>query len=76
MSKPGTTLKVERHQWLSLAGTAVEVWVQGKLYREGLVDVVMPDGSAFWLAGDAQNSRQFILLTPGDEVRVSPPALM
>lgn len=52
MSPPGWTLNVQPHQWPSLRGTAVEVWLHGRLYRQGLVDAVMPDGSGLWLAAD------------------------
>ena len=55
-------------QWQSLVGEIVEVWFDGGLYRRGLVDAAMPDGSGLWLAPEAVLHREFIDVSSGFEV--------
>lgn len=55
-------------QWQALPGQFVEVWLQGKLYRKGLVDDAMPDGSGLWLASDGTSPRKFIDVVSSFEV--------
>ncbi|GGJ40325.1 hypothetical protein GCM10010052_41780 [Paenarthrobacter histidinolovorans] len=47
-------------RWQLQQGETVEVWIDGSQYRNGVVDEVLPDGSAFWLAGDGPSTREFI----------------
>lgn len=58
-------------QWQSLVGEIVEVWHDGGLYRRGLVDDAMLDGSGLWLAPEAACQREFIDPTFGFEVWTS-----
>jgi hypothetical protein len=74
MTPPEWTLNVQPHQWPTLHGTAVEIWLHGRLYRRGLVDAVMPDESGLWLAADGSDSREFISISAGDEIRACLPA--
>lgn len=54
--------------WRVLAGAVVEVRMGHKLYRRGLVDDVMPDGSGLWLASEGADPREFILRDDGYRV--------
>jgi hypothetical protein len=58
-------------QWQSLVGEFVEVWLNGRLYRQGLVDDAMFDGSGLWLAPEAVFQREFIDAASGFEVWTS-----
>lgn len=55
-------------EWQCLTGKEVEVRLFGKLYRRGIVDMVMPDASALWLAADGLHCRKFIDKTSGFEI--------
>jgi len=55
-------------QWQSLLGEMVEVWLDGKLYRRGLVDATMPNASGLWIAPEGAFQRQFIDASDGYEV--------
>ena len=59
------------NQWQALVGENVEVWRDGGLYRRGLVDAAMPDGSGLWLAREAVLQREFIDVSSGFEVWTS-----
>ncbi|MDR6639627.1 hypothetical protein [Paenarthrobacter nitroguajacolicus] len=43
--------------WAALIGAEVEVKMDGKCVRSGLVDDAMPDSSIIWLAADHRNPR-------------------
>ena len=58
-------------QWQSLVGEIVEVRLDGEVYRRGLVDDAMPDGSGIWIAPEAVFPREFIDAASGFEVRTS-----
>lgn len=58
-------------QWQSLVGEIVEVWLDGGLYRRGLVDDAMPDASGLWIAPEAASQREFIDAASGFEVWIS-----
>jgi len=45
------------HAWQNLIGALVEVRKDGGVVREGLVDDVMPDSSALWIAADGWTNR-------------------
>lgn len=57
--------------WHSLVGDIIEVWLEGELYRCGVVDAVMPDGSGLWLAPEGAFLRKYIDADSGFEVRTS-----
>lgn len=46
--------------WRRLTGRYVEIRLGKQLYRHGIVDMVMPDGSGLWLAADNAHSRQYL----------------
>ena len=46
--------------WDRLTGRFVEVRLGDQLYRQGIVDTVMPNGSGLWIAADAAHSRRYI----------------
>jgi hypothetical protein len=56
-------------QWLGLVGETVEVWRDGKLYRKGLVDAAMPDGSGLWIGQEGAYQREFVDAAYGYQVR-------
>lgn len=58
-------------QWQSLAGEIVEVRLDGKVYRKGLVDDAMPDASGLWIAPEGAAQREFIDAASGFEVWTS-----
>jgi hypothetical protein len=58
-------------QWQSLVGEIVEVRLDGGLYRRGVVDEAMPDGSGLWLAPQTVFQREFIDAASGFEVWTS-----
>lgn len=58
-------------RWQSLIGERVEVWRKKELYRTGIVDDAMPNGSGLWLARDGASHREFIDRACGYRVRVS-----
>jgi hypothetical protein len=51
--------------WHRLTGRFVEVRRGEQLYRRGIVDSVMPDGSGVWLAADATYSRKYVAKADG-----------
>ena len=55
-------------QWQSLVGEVVEIWLDGELYRKGLVDDAMPDASGVWIAAEAAFQREFIDAASGFEI--------
>ncbi|WP_345049568.1 hypothetical protein [Arthrobacter methylotrophus] len=58
-------------QWQSLVGEIVVVWLNGELYRIGLVDDALPDASGLWLASEGAFQRKFIDVASGFEVWTS-----
>lgn len=55
-----STKLYESIDWRRLAGRNVEVLLGKQLYRQGIVDMVMPDGSGLWLAADIAHTRQYL----------------
>jgi hypothetical protein len=58
-------------RWQSLIGERVEVWRKGELYRTGVVDNAMPNGSGLWLARDGASHREFIDRARGYHVQIA-----
>lgn len=58
-------------EWQYLASTMIDVYLNGRLYRTGMVDLVMPDASALWLAPDWPQSREYIDKASGYKVWTS-----
>ncbi|MDR6688643.1 hypothetical protein J2Y41_004238 [Arthrobacter sp. 1088] len=56
-------------KWKTVIGEKVEVWLEGEMYRHGLVDDVMPDGSGLWLASEGPFHREYVDVASGFEVR-------
>lgn len=59
-SRFAETITAESRCWTSLVGALVEVQLEGKPYRQGIVELTMPDGSGFWLAAEGAFTREFI----------------
>ncbi|MCO4253268.1 hypothetical protein [Pseudarthrobacter raffinosi] len=55
-------------QWQSLPGETVQVFLDEKLYRCGLVDEAMPDASGLWLAADGAHPREYIDKASGYQI--------
>ena len=65
-----------RHDaWRDLLGAVVEVRQNGTFIRQGLVEDVMPDSSAIWIAADGLTGRVLIEAVEGHEVWVEPKQL-
>lgn len=47
-------------EWRFLQGISVDVFLDGDLYRSGVVDDTMPDNSALWLAAHGTQPRQYV----------------
>jgi hypothetical protein len=62
-------------QWSLLSNAVVEIRLRGQRIRTGLVEDVMPDSSALWLAADSENPRQIFEVCQGHEVWVTPQQL-
>jgi hypothetical protein len=62
-------------QWSLLLNTHVEIRQYGHLVRTGIVQDVMPDSSALWLAADSANPRQIFERCQDHEVWVTPQEL-
>jgi hypothetical protein len=62
-------------QWNLLINTVVEIRLHGHTIRTGLVEDVMPDSSALWLAADSNNPRQIFEVSQGHQVWVTPQQL-
>lgn len=62
-----------RHDaWEHLRGALVQVRKNGTVLREGLVEDVMPDSSALWIAADGLAGQVLIEAAEGHEVWVEP----
>lgn len=59
------------NQWQSVIGETVEVWLDQRLFRRGVVDEVMPDASGLWIARDWPFQREFIDAASGFAVWTS-----
>ena len=46
--------------WQRALGQHVEIWRDGRFFRSGKVDAVMPDSSLLWLAAEGAVARQII----------------
>ncbi|MBX7443399.1 MULTISPECIES: hypothetical protein [unclassified Arthrobacter] len=69
-------MTVFRHDtWNTLLGAVVEVRKNGTPIRTGLVEDVMPDSSALWIAADGLAGRILIEVAEGYEVWVEPKQL-
>ena len=55
---PGTETWPTR--WQPRTGDTVELRQRGRTFRIGQVEVVMPDGSGFWLAADGADPRLYV----------------
>jgi hypothetical protein len=53
----------------------VEIRLHGQTIRTGLVEDVMPDSSALWLAADSNSPRQIFEVCQGHQVWVTPQQL-
>jgi hypothetical protein len=62
-------------QWNLLINTVVEIRLHNRTIRTGLVDDVMADSSALWLAADGENPRQIFEVCQGHQVWVTPQQL-
>lgn len=62
-------------QWSLLLNVMIEVRQDGKVLRAGIVEDVMPDSSALWLAADASHHRQMFEVCQDHEVWVTPQEL-
>ncbi|MBT2597687.1 hypothetical protein [Arthrobacter sp. ISL-72] len=62
-------------EWNLLINTLVEIRLDGQTIRTGLVEDVMPDSSALWLAADSDNPRQIFEVCQGHQVWVTPQQL-
>lgn len=60
------------HDWSKLEDMQVQITEDGRVLREGRVDMVAADGSVLWLAMDAVAGRQLILRSDGVEAWVRP----
>lgn len=60
----------QTRSWNSPVGSLVEVRLDGKIYRQGIVDDVMPDASGVWIASDGVHSREYIERRSGYELRL------
>ncbi|WP_052690592.1 hypothetical protein [Pseudarthrobacter chlorophenolicus] len=59
-------------EWARLIGVPVEVRLDHRTVRSGVVDNAMPDSSAVWLAGDAAGGRELFTAADGYELWISP----
>jgi hypothetical protein len=67
------TMTAYKHvRWSLLLNVLVEVRQDGKVLRNGMVEDVMPDSSALWLAADAEHPRQLFEACQDHEVWVTP----
>ena len=62
-------------EWNLLINTVVEIRLHGQRIRTGLVEDVMPDSSALWLAADSNSPRQMFEVSQGHQVWVTPQQL-
>ncbi|TDL36689.1 hypothetical protein [Arthrobacter nitrophenolicus] len=60
------------NDWSRLVGIPVEIRKDFTLVRAGMVEDVMPDSSALWLAADAMAGRALFAAAEGYEVWISP----
>jgi hypothetical protein len=61
--------------WSRLVGTPVEIRKDFSIVRAGIVDDVMPDSSALWLASDGGHGREIFAAAEGYQVWIRPQKL-
>jgi hypothetical protein len=62
-------------QWSLLTNALVEIRHNGRVIRTGIVEDVMPDSSALWIAADPTHPRQMFEVVQGHQVWISPQEL-
>ena len=67
--------KHEHTHWEDLIGALVEIRHNGQIVRTGMVDEVMPDGSALWVTSDSSHPRRIYEKSEGFMVYVEPQML-
>jgi hypothetical protein len=65
----------KQDDWTQLVNAPVEVRRYGQIVRTGIVDNVMPDSSALWIAAEGIQPRQLFEAALGYEVWVAPQEL-
>jgi hypothetical protein len=68
----GTLASMKVQDWSRLQDMRVQIIEDGRVLREGRVDMVAADGSVLWLAMDGVFGRQLILRSDGVEAWVRP----
>jgi hypothetical protein len=68
----GTLASMKVQDWSKLQDMQVQIIEDGRVLREGHVDMVAADGSVLWLAMDGVFGRQLILRSDGVEAWVHP----
>lgn len=69
----GNHMTLYKHKdWTQLINAPVEVRQHGRTIRSGIVDSVMPDSSALWIAAEGVQPRQLFDAALGYEVWVAP----
>lgn len=63
------------NDWSRLVGTPVEIRKDFSLLRAGIVEDVMPDSSALWLASDSSYGRELFAAAEGYQVWIRPQEL-
>lgn len=56
------------HDWLTVVGKEVNIWLNGHMVRRGIVDAVTNDETILWLMADGPHLRQMIEREVGYEV--------
>lgn len=62
----------ESQNWSRLVGATVEIRRDKRLVRTGIIEHVMPDSSALWIAADATNQRAIFCSADAFEVWIQP----
>ncbi len=58
----------KQDDWLPLTGETVQIRINGRAVRTGLVDAVTTDNQILWLASDGVHQRRMISKADGYEV--------